>query len=62
MTGTPLNATTPSIARIYNHALGGKDNYPADRQLSWRAHKGLPPGLARITSGLVKPNTLGGGR
>jgi hypothetical protein len=49
--------------------------YPAEMAYrlagAWRAHQGLPPdhgrapsratALARITSGLVKPNTLGGG-
>jgi hypothetical protein len=25
-----LDVTVPNVARIYDHLLGGKDNYPAD--------------------------------
>jgi len=34
MTGsTPFNPNVPSIARTYDYLLGGKDNYPADREV-----------------------------
>jgi O-methyltransferase involved in polyketide biosynthesis len=29
--GPRFNPSVPSVARIYDHMLGGKDNYPADR-------------------------------
>jgi O-methyltransferase involved in polyketide biosynthesis len=29
---TPFDARTPSIARVYDYLLGGKDNYAADRE------------------------------
>jgi hypothetical protein len=28
-----IDPTTPSIARVYDYALGGKDNYEADREI-----------------------------
>ncbi|MFJ8536852.1 SAM-dependent methyltransferase [Streptomyces sp. NPDC093591] len=28
-----IDVTRPSVARMYNYYLGGKDNYPADRQV-----------------------------
>lgn len=34
--GTPLDLTRPSAARVYDFLLGGKDNYPADRQAAER--------------------------
>jgi S-adenosyl methyltransferase len=34
MTGpTPFNPNVPSIARTYDYLLGGKDNYPVDREI-----------------------------
>jgi S-adenosyl methyltransferase len=31
---TVFDPRTPSIARVYDYLLGGKDNFPADR--GWR--------------------------
>jgi O-methyltransferase involved in polyketide biosynthesis len=31
-----FDPTTPSIARVYDYVLGGKDNFPADRELGDR--------------------------
>jgi hypothetical protein len=31
--GTPFDPEIPSIARTYDYLLGGKDNYPADREI-----------------------------
>jgi hypothetical protein len=25
----------PSVARVYDYLLGGKDNYPVDREVAW---------------------------
>jgi SAM-dependent methyltransferase len=32
--GVPWDPQTPNAARIYDYILGGKDNYPADRDLA----------------------------
>jgi hypothetical protein len=53
MTGNgAFDTSTPNIARVYDHLLGGKDNYAADRELAtelerwWSATAGRcsPPG------------------
>ncbi|MGH3391868.1 MAG: SAM-dependent methyltransferase, partial [Actinomadura sp.] len=34
-----IDVTVPSVARIYDYALGGKDNFAVDRELAealWR--------------------------
>src|SRR4051794_20155616 len=33
-TPPPVDLTRPSIARIYDYGLGGKDNYPVDRAVA----------------------------
>jgi hypothetical protein len=40
----------PSTARMYDYYLGGKDNYPADREAAERAMALLPPGTAQAFS------------
>jgi SAM-dependent methyltransferase len=37
-----IDATSPSVARMYNHYLGGKDNYVVDRDLAERALRTAP--------------------
>ncbi|GAA2069964.1 SAM-dependent methyltransferase [Actinomadura alba] len=53
-TGNPaggIDSTTPSAARMYDHYLGGKDNYAVDRALAERALRRAP-----IISRLVRVN------
>lgn len=38
----PLKTSEPHSARIYNYWLGGKDNYPADREMGDRILSVLP--------------------
>jgi O-methyltransferase involved in polyketide biosynthesis len=42
-----LDAKTPSIARVYDYVLGGKDNFAADRELAGRL-LALVPGIADL--------------
>jgi S-adenosyl methyltransferase len=44
-----IDLTRPSIARVYDYWLGGKDSFPADRELSGKLTEMLPltPVLAR---------------
>jgi hypothetical protein len=45
--GVPMpgfDASVPSPARMYDYYLGGKDNFPADRQAAERALKVVPSG------------------
>src|SRR5579872_871596 len=37
----------PSTARMYDYFLGGKDNYPADREAAEKAIALMPPGVVR---------------
>jgi SAM-dependent methyltransferase len=37
----------PSTARMYDYYLGGKDNYPADREAAEKVIEMMPPGLIR---------------
>lgn len=37
----------PSTARMYDYYLGGKDNYPADREAAEKAIAVFPPGVIR---------------
>ncbi|MCC9307406.1 SAM-dependent methyltransferase [Kitasatospora sp. RB6PN24] len=37
-----VEATAPNIARVYDYLLGGKDNFPADRELGRRIEETLP--------------------
>jgi hypothetical protein len=41
-----IDVTTPSPARIYDYYLGGKDNFPADRQAAELALSVVPDGRA----------------
>jgi len=41
-----IDVTIPSSARIYDYYLGGKDNFPADREAAERALSVLPQGRA----------------
>ena len=50
MTGV-FDPTTPSIARVYDYFLGGKDNFAADRETAEQAadraeHPSGGPGFA----------------
>jgi hypothetical protein len=38
-----IDPTVPSIARVYDHWLGGKDNYEADRKVGDAAIGAYPP-------------------
>jgi len=40
----PVDTTSPSVARIYDYALGGKDNYPVDREVADRIWAVVPDG------------------
>jgi S-adenosyl methyltransferase len=45
--GDPLEVfrpDVPSTARMYDYYLGGKDNYPADREAAERLIAAMPPG------------------
>jgi DNA-binding HxlR family transcriptional regulator/O-methyltransferase involved in polyketide biosynthesis len=37
-----INLTQPSIARVYDHWLGGKDNFAADREMARKLQEMLP--------------------
>ncbi|WP_406279514.1 SAM-dependent methyltransferase [Embleya sp. NBC_00896] len=41
---TGIDVTTPSIARVYDAVLGGKDNYPADRAVAEQMLQVMPGG------------------
>ena len=38
-----FDPTTPSIARVYDYLLGGKDNFAADREMGDRLVAVFPP-------------------
>lgn len=40
----------PSTARMYDYYLGGKNNYPADREAAERVIKMMPPGSVRAAA------------
>jgi hypothetical protein len=40
----------PSTARMYDYYLGGKDNYPADREAAERIIAMMPPGMVRTSA------------
>ncbi len=46
-----FDVTTPSIARVYDYWLGGKDNFAADRELGDRLLAFYPP-----TADIVREN------
>jgi hypothetical protein len=39
---TKIDATVPTAARMYDHYLGGKDNYAADRAACAELDKVVP--------------------
>lgn len=43
----PVDTSTPSVARMYNYALGGKDNFEVDRQ-AVTAAESLAPGAVAL--------------
>ncbi|MFF3488986.1 SAM-dependent methyltransferase [Streptomyces sp. NPDC002701] len=44
--GSPIDPTRPSIARVYDYLLGGKDNYAADREVGDVFKRDLPGSVA----------------
>jgi hypothetical protein len=54
-TPTVFDPETPAPARIYDYLLGGKDNYPADREAAQRAVEAVPdlPALATANRGFL---------
>jgi S-adenosyl methyltransferase len=51
--GDPLETFRPDIpsaARMYDYYLGGKDNYPADRDAAEEVISRMPPGTVRTTA------------
>src|SRR6266436_9593662 len=39
-----IDITRPSVARVYDAILGGKDNFEADRAVAEMAHRAFPDG------------------
>jgi hypothetical protein len=39
-----IDATTPNVARMYDYALGGKDNFPVDREAMEQLYAVVPYG------------------
>jgi len=54
-TPPPIDLTKPSIARIYDYGLGGKDNYPIDRAVAEKFMAFAPdvPLAARANRGFL---------
>ncbi|MGW5877484.1 SAM-dependent methyltransferase [Nocardiopsis terrae] len=50
MTDTPIDSTVAHTARVWNYWLGGKDNYPVDREIGDRV-KELFPQVADVAVG-----------
>ena len=48
--GDAFRPDIPSTARMYDYYLGGKDNYPADREAAERAIATMPPGVVRTAA------------
>lgn len=44
--GSPIDGTRPSIARVYDYLLGGKDNYAVDREIGDKFKRDLPGSVA----------------
>lgn len=42
MTDSPIDSTIAHTARVWNHWLGGKDNYPVDREIGDRIKELAP--------------------
>ncbi len=45
-----FDPATPSTARMYDYYLGGKDNYPADREAAEEVIARMPPGTIRTAA------------
>lgn len=43
-TSPEIDTSVPSIARVYDAVLGGKDNYPVDQAVAERANAAFPDG------------------
>ncbi|MFC4536384.1 SAM-dependent methyltransferase [Sphaerisporangium dianthi] len=43
----PIDTTTPHSARVWNYWLGGKDNYPIDRQVGEQVRQ-VYPGIVEV--------------
>ena len=43
----PLRSDIPNVARIYDYIIGGKDNYPVDREAAERIMSAMPDGEVR---------------
>jgi SAM-dependent methyltransferase len=50
MPGHAFDPQTPSTARMYDYYLGGKDNYPADREAAEEVMARMPPGTIRTAA------------
>ncbi len=44
--GISIDPTRPSIARVYDYLLGGKDNYAVDREIGDVFKRDLPGSVA----------------
>ncbi|MCX4853412.1 SAM-dependent methyltransferase [Streptomyces canus] len=44
--GSPIDPSKPSIARVYDYLLGGKDNYAVDREIGDVFKRDLPGSVA----------------
>ncbi|MEU5248577.1 SAM-dependent methyltransferase, partial [Streptomyces asoensis] len=44
--GSSIDPTKPSIARVYDYLLGGKDNYAVDREIGDVFKRDLPGSVA----------------
>ena len=53
-----LDVTVPNVARIYDHLLGGKDNFEADREARAPAAGGS---AGRSASSSCQPDVHGAG-
>ncbi len=51
-----VDGTTPSVARMYDYFLGGKDNYAADRAAAEKVLEALPTveGVARANRAFLR--------
>ncbi|MBR8743973.1 SAM-dependent methyltransferase [Nocardiopsis sp. MG754419] len=50
MTDTPIDSSVAHTARVWNYWLGGKDNYPVDREIGDRV-KALFPQVVDVATG-----------
>jgi hypothetical protein len=48
--GSHINPNVPTIARVYDYWLGGKDNFAVDRELAERFAKAAPTVIAGVRS------------